>query len=149
MRITRFIDEHSVTQLGIDRGDGSAELLEGSIYDNPRPTGKVTRIVTRLAPVQPANIFCIGLNYKEHARETGAALPTQPVIFMKPTSALNHPDAPIRIPACCKSGPEVDFECELAVVIGRRARNVRRPRAMQALRRRNRVWRASGWRISR
>jgi 2-keto-4-pentenoate hydratase/2-oxohepta-3-ene-1,7-dioic acid hydratase in catechol pathway len=130
MRITRFIDEHSVTQFGIDRSNGTAELLEGSIYDKPRSKGKVTRIVTRLAPVQPANIFCIGLNYKEHARETGAALPTQPVIFMKPTSALNHPDAPIRIPACCRSGPEVDFECELAVVIGKRAKNVTVERAL-------------------
>jgi 2-keto-4-pentenoate hydratase/2-oxohepta-3-ene-1,7-dioic acid hydratase in catechol pathway len=72
----------------------------------------------------PANIFCIGLNYRKHAEETGAELPVHPVVFMKPTTAAIGPGEAIRIPAACEHGPEVDYECELAVVIGRPGRNI-------------------------
>lgn len=76
------------------------------------------------AIVQPSNIFCIGLNYRQHAVETGAPLPEHPVLFMKPTSAAIGDGEPIRIPACCTHGEEVDYEAELAVVIGRPGRNI-------------------------
>ena len=82
------------------------------------------RVDTLLAPVAPPNIFCIGLNYRAHAEETGACVPENPVVFMKPTTALNHPNAPIIIPASCEHGPEVDFEAELAVILKRAARDV-------------------------
>jgi 2-keto-4-pentenoate hydratase/2-oxohepta-3-ene-1,7-dioic acid hydratase in catechol pathway len=84
----------------------------------------------RLAPLQPVNIFCIGLNYREHARETHAPLPDHPVVFMKPTSAVQHPGAPIRIPRKQMDGPECDYECELAVVIGREGRDIPEDRAL-------------------
>ncbi len=80
--------------------------------------------------IEPANIFCIGLNYRKHAEETGAALPEQPVVFMKPTTAAIGAGEPIRIPAACEHGPEVDFECELAVVIGTPGRNIRQADAL-------------------
>ncbi|NCA72087.1 MAG: FAA hydrolase family protein, partial [Sphingobacteriia bacterium] len=81
--------------------------------------------VTRwLAPILPVNIYGIGLNYRAHAAETGAAIPAQPVVFMKPTTTLADPGAPIPLPLACEHGPEVDYEAELAVVIGRAARNV-------------------------
>ena len=53
-----------------------------------------------------------------------ADVPTSPVVFMKPNTALNHPGAPIVLPAACEHGPEVDFEAELGVIIGRTARDV-------------------------
>lgn len=86
--------------------------------------------VTLLAPVVPSNIFCIGLNYREHAKEGGAAIPERPVVFMKPTSTLLDPGRPIVIPACCDPEGEVDYECELAVVIGKTAHNVSKEEAL-------------------
>ena len=80
--------------------------------------------------LHPTNIFCIGLNYRDHASETGAAIPEQPVIFMKPTSAVIAPGEAIRIPACCTHGDEVDYEAELAVLIGTPGRNIPESRAL-------------------
>jgi len=85
------------------------------------------RIDQRLSP---SNIFAIGLNYRRHAAETGAAIPPHPVVFMKPTTAAAGHGDPIIIPACCTHGPEVDFEGELAVVIGKAARDVPADRAL-------------------
>jgi len=124
MRIARFIDEQDQVQLGEDLGDGTARLLEGSLFSGLRPTTENRKIVRRLAPVKPVNVFCIGKNYSEHAKEMGSEAPELPIVFMKPTSALNHPDSPIPIPAACTHGPEVDYEAELAVVIGKKARNI-------------------------
>jgi 2-keto-4-pentenoate hydratase/2-oxohepta-3-ene-1,7-dioic acid hydratase in catechol pathway len=84
-----------------------------------------------LAPLAPCNIFGIGLNYREHARETGSELPQNPVVFMKPTTAVAHPGDPILLPKCCNRGPEVDFEGELVVVIGRKARDVPAAEALE------------------
>jgi len=116
--------------LGRELDGDRAELLDGELFGQLLPTGETGEIIRRLAPLDPVNIFCIGLNYREHAAETGAALPENPVIFMKPTSALNHPGAPILLPACSRHGPEVDYEAELAVVIGRAARNVPEAQAL-------------------
>jgi 2,4-diketo-3-deoxy-L-fuconate hydrolase len=78
---------------------------------------------TRLGPpiARPSKIVCIGLNYKDHAAETGAELPREPVIFFKSTTALVGPDDPLVIP---RGAVKVDWEVELAVVIGRTARYV-------------------------
>jgi 2-keto-4-pentenoate hydratase/2-oxohepta-3-ene-1,7-dioic acid hydratase in catechol pathway len=124
MRIIRFADQTGQTQWGIPVSSGMAELLAGPDIFELRRTGQETKVSQLLAPLEPRNIFCIGLNYRRHAKETNAEIPDQPVVFMKPTSALNHPNRPIRLPACCHHGPEVDYEGELAIVIGRRARNV-------------------------
>lgn len=124
MRIARFIDTEGLTRYGIDRGVPELELLEGELYTGLSPTGRTATLARRLAPLVPANIFCIGLNYRAHAAETGAKLPENPVVFMKPTTALAGPDDEILLPACCTRGPEVDYEAELAIVIGKTARNV-------------------------
>ena len=78
---------------------------------------------TRLGPpvARPSKIVCIGLNYRDHAEESGMALPTEPVIFFKSTTALTGPYDDVLIP---KGGTKVDWEVELAVVIGRRAAHV-------------------------
>ena len=78
-------------------------------------------------PFAPGNVICIGLNYKDHAEESSTPLPKQPVIFAKWTSAIMGPGAPIVLPPDTK---EVDYEAELAVVIGRKCRNVPAERAL-------------------
>ncbi|MGB0766240.1 MAG: fumarylacetoacetate hydrolase family protein [Phycisphaeraceae bacterium] len=89
-----------------------------------RAAGTILAIGRRLAPIEPVNILCIGMNYKAHVAEMGGTLPERPVVFMKPTTTLQHPGQPIRIPACEFDGPETDQEAELAVVIGKPARDV-------------------------
>jgi len=131
MRITRFITPDNETVYGEDEGEGRALILKGDPWQGFKSTGKRVVIGERLAPVQPVNIFCIGLNYRAHAEETGASLPKNPVIFMKPTTALNHPENEIALPACCRDQPEVDFEAELAVVIGKAARNISEEDALE------------------
>ena len=108
------------------------ENLITTLNDDLEPTGEQVELskVSLLAPVVPTNIFCIGLNYREHAKEGGQPIPQQPVVFMKPTSTLLDPGEPILVPACCDPEGEVDYECELAVVIGKPARNVSKEDAL-------------------
>jgi 2-keto-4-pentenoate hydratase/2-oxohepta-3-ene-1,7-dioic acid hydratase in catechol pathway len=70
---------------------------------------------------RPSKILCIGLNYEDHARETGAAIPAEPVLFMKSTSAIIGPFDDVMLP---KDSVKSDWEVELAVVIGKTARYV-------------------------
>ncbi|GAB2696983.1 fumarylacetoacetate hydrolase family protein [Mucilaginibacter koreensis] len=71
------------------------------------------------APIaRPSKIVCIGLNYKDHAEETGSPLPKEPIIFFKSTTALVGPFDDIIIP---KNSVKTDWEAELAIVIGKRA----------------------------
>lgn len=74
-----------------------------------------------LAPVVPRKIVCIGRNYREHAAELGNEVPKQPLLFLKPSSAVIAPNQPIRIPA---QSQRVDFEGELAVIIGKTASHI-------------------------
>jgi 2-keto-4-pentenoate hydratase/2-oxohepta-3-ene-1,7-dioic acid hydratase in catechol pathway len=80
--------------------------------------------------LDPTAILCIGLNYRDHAHETGRTLPERPVLFMKNPAAAWHPDADIELPRRFVERPEVDYEVELAVVIGRAARNVKAAEAL-------------------
>ena len=67
---------------------------------------------------RPGKIVCVGLNYIDHARETNATPPKEPVLFMKATTALNGPNDPVRLP---RGSKKTDWEVELAIVIGRKA----------------------------
>ena len=130
MRITRFLDDRGDTYFGLDRGDGTADRLRTSPLLGPiEPTGEVHAIAHRLAPIDPPNILCIGLNYEAHAAERGNTVPEHPCLFMKPTTTLQNPGDPIVLPAS-SHGPEVDYEAELAVVIGKTARDVREDEAL-------------------
>ena len=75
-----------------------------------------------LAPAVPSKIVCIGRNYREHAAELGNEVPKEPLLFLKAPSAVIAPGAPIQIPALSQ---RVDFEGELAIVIGKRAAKIR------------------------
>lgn len=128
MRLVRFIDKDAQVRFGKDLGDGTTQRFDQdpliAFPDPPQPTGEVVSIVERLSPIQPSNIFCIGMNYKAHVAEMGSELPQRPVVFMKPTTSVQHPGQPVRIPKCEHEGPETDQEAELAVVIGKAARDV-------------------------
>ncbi|KPK00444.1 MAG: 5-carboxymethyl-2-hydroxymuconate isomerase [Desulfobacterales bacterium SG8_35] len=124
MRIIRFLDENGQIRFGHDYRAGEATLLAGDIFAALQDSGHRLKVVKLLAPLQPAAILCIGLNYTQHARETNAELPHYPVLFMKNPAALNHPGDPILLPPSCMEPPQVDFEVELAIVIGRAAKNV-------------------------
>jgi len=77
----------------------------------------------RWAPpvARPSKVICIGLNYRGHAKETGAAIPAEPIVFFKATSAIVGPNDDLIIP---RGSEKTDWEVELAIVIGRRARYV-------------------------
>jgi len=79
------------------------------------------------AVARPSKILCIGLNYAKHAKETGAAIPTEPILFMKSTTSLSGPFDPIIIP---KNSEKTDWEVEMAVVIGKKASYVDEQEAM-------------------
>jgi 2-keto-4-pentenoate hydratase/2-oxohepta-3-ene-1,7-dioic acid hydratase in catechol pathway len=126
MRIARIADENGRTIHAEPGGDeGLFAELEGSWAEGFRRTGRTVRAARLLAPLQPAAIYAIGLNYRDHAAETGAPLPEFPVLFMKNPSAATGPGAPIRLPRRLRSD-EVDSEAELAVVIGRDCLNATR-----------------------
>jgi 2-keto-4-pentenoate hydratase/2-oxohepta-3-ene-1,7-dioic acid hydratase in catechol pathway len=81
--------------------------------DFPKISGRVGSCVAR-----PSKIVCVGLNYADHAKETGAAIPTEPILFFKSTTALSGPNDDVIIP---KNSTKTDWEVELAIVIGKKA----------------------------
>jgi 2-keto-4-pentenoate hydratase/2-oxohepta-3-ene-1,7-dioic acid hydratase in catechol pathway len=129
MRIIRFLDSLNQTHHGVEQGDGTALRIEGDIFANHTVTHQKVTIKKLLAPLQPAALLCIGLNYLKHMAEMGSPRPEFPVLFMKNPACVQNPGDPIQIPSHLKS-TQVDYECELAIVIGRRAKNVARDRAL-------------------
>lgn len=121
MRICRFIDPDGNISYGKIEGNfvkiipdpfGNTESKEG-IYS--------LESIKLVPPVMPGKILCIGLNYRDHIKETGHEIPVMPVVFMKPSTTVIGPDDEIVYPSISK---KVDYEAELAVVIGRRCRNI-------------------------
>jgi 2-keto-4-pentenoate hydratase/2-oxohepta-3-ene-1,7-dioic acid hydratase in catechol pathway len=101
-----------------------SDLFGGHRAGDPIPGGLSG--VTPLAPVRPSKIVCVGLNYRDHAAEVKKPLPAEPLLFIKPSTAVLDPGAPIRLPP---GVGRVDYEAELAIVIGRRAHRVPAARA--------------------
>jgi 2-keto-4-pentenoate hydratase/2-oxohepta-3-ene-1,7-dioic acid hydratase in catechol pathway len=122
-RIIRFVDASGAVRFGepIDDTFATAHAFDGDPFVGLRPTGETLSVAKLLAPIAPPNILCIGLNYRRHAEESGMALPERPLLFLKPTTTLAHPGDAIIHPGVTT---ELDYECELAVVIGRQAKNV-------------------------
>ncbi len=94
--------------------------VEGSIFRKFKTARRSFPIgdVTLLPPVKPSKIIAVGVNYKDHAMERGRALPVEPLIFLKPPSAIVGPDDIIVYPSMAK---RVDYEGELALVVGKKA----------------------------
>ena len=129
MLIQRIVDTHGQTRLCALQPDGSRRALKGELFGSLEETDETVTADRVLAPLDPIAIMCIGLNYRAHAEEAGVAPPEQPVVFSKGINTLQHPGGPIEIPTHAGS-EEVDYECELAVVIGSRCKNVSREQAM-------------------
>ena len=111
------------------QSDRSAREITGDIYDGYRVTDRTVKPGKLLAPVVPTNLLCIGLNYKKHAAESGNQPPARPVLFIKNTASVQNPGDPIELPVKLAS-TKVDYECELAVVIGKRCKNATRANAL-------------------
>ena len=110
------------TQTGyVIEEQGAYRALDGDLFGTWRAGAEVEAPASVLAPVIPSKIVCIGLNYKDHAAEQGKPLPAEPLIFLKPSTAIVDPGQPIVIP---DGVGRVDYESEVAVVIGRRATRV-------------------------
>jgi len=103
--------------------DGELFRLRGDVFGSPSFDRKPTprKGVKTLVPVVPTKIICVGLNYADHARETGKELPKEPLIWFKATTSLLPDGGKIEIPF---PQHRTDFEAELCIVIGRKIRNV-------------------------
>jgi len=109
--------------------DGGLYWLEGHPFGDYH-TGMLLEDLRLqfIAPVTPSKIIAIGLNYKDHAAEMNKKLPAEPLVFSKPASSVIGPDLPIQLPAWAG---RIDYESEMAVVIGKRATRVKAERAME------------------
>jgi 2-keto-4-pentenoate hydratase/2-oxohepta-3-ene-1,7-dioic acid hydratase in catechol pathway len=129
MKIIRYLDQAKRTHYGVETPDGQTVRVQGDILGDYAVTEERADVAKLLAPIAPSQILCIGLNYRRHAEETKAKIPSYPVVFMKTLNTVQNPGDPIVLPTHLRSD-EVDYECELAVVIGRRCRNVSRDDAL-------------------
>jgi 2-keto-4-pentenoate hydratase/2-oxohepta-3-ene-1,7-dioic acid hydratase in catechol pathway len=110
----------------ISLGPETVSIIEEALKDLRKETEKdfIYRLdeVELLAPLSnPPKIICLGLNYYDHAAEQGARIPEEPIIFMKPRTAITGPNKPIIKPQFVK---QLDYEAELAIVIGKKGKNI-------------------------
>ena len=131
MRIIRFIDETGQPRFGKNFGNNEATLLEGDSITDLVETDQICNVKKLLAPIVPTAIIGIGLNYHQHAQEIGMETPKYPVVFMKNPASIANPGDPILLHSSCMEPPEVDYEAELAVVIGQTAKNVSTDNALK------------------
>ncbi|WP_443943816.1 fumarylacetoacetate hydrolase family protein [Pedobacter sp. AW1-32] len=118
-----FVDDYNEAFFA---GNGIQQLAE-KIKTAHLP--KVDAAVRLAAPLtRPSKIVCIGLNYKDHAAETNAAIPKEPILFFKATSAIVGPNDDLTIP---KNSVKTDWEVELAIVIGKKATYVTEENALK------------------
>jgi len=127
MKFVRF-QSHERARWGRLDGDTIYEL-DRAPYDGSKELGRTHALeaVQLLAPVEPSKVICAGRNYAEHASELGNQAPTEPMFFLKAPSSIIGPGDTIALPSWQHA---VHWEAELAVVIGRRARNVPQERAL-------------------
>jgi 2-keto-4-pentenoate hydratase/2-oxohepta-3-ene-1,7-dioic acid hydratase in catechol pathway len=130
MKIIRFITKNDQLSYGLHDPElpDQARIIQGDIFGKFRVTSKLSKIEQVLSPVFPCNILALGLNYRKHADETKVSYPDIPIVFIKATTSVVGHMSPIILPA---AGPDnVDYEAELAVVIGRKVKNVSPSEAM-------------------
>lgn len=133
MKIVRFLSEKNQILYGVHMPEkpGWAQIIQGDIFSRFHITDSCVKIETYLPPVEPVNIFALGLNYRKHADETRMAYPEIPIIFMKATTSAIGYMSPILLPS---AGPdEVDYEAELAIIIGKKVKNIPPEYAMDCI----------------
>jgi len=129
MRIIRYEDAAGRVGFAALNENDEAYRIEGDMFGERTVTTDRVAAARLLAPLEPTAILGIGLNYKHHAEESGAKIPEYPILFVKGPNTLQHTKEPIVIPRHMASD-EVDYECELAVVIGKACKNVTRAEAL-------------------
>ena len=130
MRIARVSYGGGIS-FGVIEGDDVAEI-DGPPIGELRFTGKRAPLADcrLLAPVIPSKVVAVGLNYRDHAEEMGQTLPEEPLIFLKPGTAVIGPGDAIRKPPECE---RLDYEGELAIVVGGLVRGADRAKAVEAI----------------
>jgi 2-keto-4-pentenoate hydratase/2-oxohepta-3-ene-1,7-dioic acid hydratase in catechol pathway len=124
-----FRVEHEGTPRYALESGGTYRLVEGDIFHGlPFNTGAEIKPARILSPVTPSKVVAIGLNYKDHAAEMNKPLPVEPLMFMKPSTAVIGPGDAIRIPP---NVGEIHYEAEVGVVIGKKATRVSAGKAME------------------
>ncbi len=123
MKIARYEFKGKAWYGILDEAGGFLREIVGEPFEGLRETGATRRLdeVALLAPVTPGKIVAVGLNYRDHAKEVGMRIPEEPLLFLKAPSAILPPGGDIVYP---RQSKQVDYEAELAVVIGRRAKDV-------------------------
>ena len=130
MKIYRLRDVRHQTRMATSDDGQTFYALSGDISCREyKITNERIDVLSLLAPVEPKTIYGIGLNYRKHAEESGSKIPEKPVVFMKSPTTVQNPEGPIVLPRFLRSD-EVDYECELAVVIGYECKNVSRADAL-------------------
>lgn len=128
VRIGRFHYEGQ-TFFGIVDGDTVLPVADPFQFLEPVPGRRFALAeVELLAPCLPTKAVCVGLNYRDHALELGLSLPEEPVLFLKPPTAVTGPGKPVVYPAMSR---QVDYEAELAVVMGKKAWQVQEEEAAE------------------
>ena len=132
MKLIQFISEENKVCHGVRIGaTNEANLIAGHLFSKFILTEQKVKIKRMFPPIFPPNILAIGLNYRKHADETKKSYPKIPVLFIKATNTIAGPEDSIIIPKVAPN--EVDFEAELAVVIGVPAKNVSKEKAMDCV----------------
>ncbi|WP_019854915.1 fumarylacetoacetate hydrolase family protein [Actinopolyspora mortivallis] len=129
MRLARVAQPEGVSFVALEPDPNSpgekvlAVEIDQHPFGEPTFTGRKWPMadVRLLAPILPTKVLCVGKNYAEHAREMGSEVPSNPVLFMKPSTTIIGPSAPIKMPP---DAERVDYEGELAVVIGQPCKDV-------------------------
>ncbi|WP_224249087.1 fumarylacetoacetate hydrolase family protein [Hyalangium gracile] len=129
-RYCRFLHEGRAWHGRIEGNE--VVVLNAAPWAGGKETGlrRSLATLTLLVPSEASKVVCIGQNYRKHAEEMGKPVPSEPLIFMKPSTSLNGPRSPIRIP---KASEEVHYEAELGLVIGERLKNVDEATAARAI----------------
>ena len=132
MRLVRFRHGDRIATGAVERGADEIQVLKGTFFEDPLPTGEMVPLddVRLLAPVLPSKLVCVGTNFASHAAEFGMEVPEEPLLFLKPSTAVIGPNDPIELLPISR---RIDYEGELAVVIGRLARGIRAEEAFQVI----------------
>ena len=128
MKMIRYRRSDGMVRAGILKGD---DVLDAGTSVLDASAGEMVGSITTTAleaPVVPGKIIAVGLNYRDHAEETGQTIPNAPILFAKFPNTVVGPGSPIRIPRITQ---QVDYEAELGVVIAKRARGVPEDKALE------------------
>jgi 2-keto-4-pentenoate hydratase/2-oxohepta-3-ene-1,7-dioic acid hydratase in catechol pathway len=130
MRLVRFRYGGRIATGAVDEESETIRVLAGTFFEQPVPTGEEVPLddVRLLAPILPSKAVCVGKNYAAHAAEFDSDVPEEPLLFLKPSTSVIGPGDTIPLPSISH---RVDYEGELAVVIGRLARSVRAEEAFR------------------